>query len=627
MGKILQFTKDALVSLVNGMGMVGSDKAASTVYMSSLYTDQQLAEMYRASWLPRKIVNIPAFDSFRKWMSWQADAGDITKIEAEVKRLNIKGKLLQAKTKARLFGGAALYIGTKDIDPVLPLDPKRIGLGGITYVNIMLKRDLKAGEIVRDPASEYYGRHEFYTLNNGLSSTIPNLGQQVVIHASRLVILQGDELPDIELSPTTEQGWGDSVLVSTLSAIKQADGTAANIASLVFEAKVDIIRVPDLMASLADPDYEGRLLSRFRLANIAKGTNGMLLLDKDEEYESKSTSFATLPDVLMAFMQIVSGAADIPATRLLGQAPAGMNATGESDLRNYYDRIQAIQTTEIDPAIYNLMECVIWSALGGRNEDTHYIWSSLWQVSDKERADIGKTNADTIVALNNTGLFPQEALANAGANMLVENSIMPGLLEAIDDAGGLPDYELEAQNAAEEAQALAAANNNAANTPAKRIAANDARPMSLYLSRRVENVAEIKAWAKSQGFKTVQDDLHVTIVHSRTPLDWVKIGGDDWGDADGKLIVNPGGPRLMEKFGDAIVLQFSNWRLASRFGSIVEMGAEVDFPEYQPHITISWQLPAGVALNEIEPYKGKIVFGPEIFEEVNDDWKSGITES
>lgn len=45
------------------------------------------------------------------------------------------------------------------------------------------------------------------------------------------------------------------------------------------------------------------------------------------------------------FLQIVSGAADIPAIRLLSQSPAGMNATGESDLRNYYDRLSACRNS------------------------------------------------------------------------------------------------------------------------------------------------------------------------------------------------------------------------------------------------------------------------------------------
>jgi phage-related protein (TIGR01555 family) len=105
---------------------------------------------------------------------------------------------------------------------------------------------------------------------------------------------------------------------------------------MVFEAKVDIIKLPNFMASLGDERYKSKILERYTLANMAKGINGMLLLDSEEEYETKSASFAQLPEVLDRFLQIVSGAADIPATRLLGQSPAGMNATGESDLRNYY---------------------------------------------------------------------------------------------------------------------------------------------------------------------------------------------------------------------------------------------------------------------------------------------------
>ena len=31
----------------------------------------------------------------------------------------------------------------------------------------------------------------------------------------------------------------------------------------------------------------------------------------------------------------MAGAAEIPVTKLFGRAPAGMNATGESDLANY----------------------------------------------------------------------------------------------------------------------------------------------------------------------------------------------------------------------------------------------------------------------------------------------------
>src|SRR5690606_6151383 len=106
--------------------------------------------------------------------------------------------------------------------------------------------------------------------------------------------------------------------------------------------------------------------------------------------------------------QLVSGAADIPITRFLGQSPGGMQSTGESDIRNYYDRIKAGQELEMRPAMAVLDECLIRSALGSRPADLFYTWRSLWQSSEKERADIGKTTADTIKTLSDTKLIPED---------------------------------------------------------------------------------------------------------------------------------------------------------------------------------------------------------------------------
>ncbi|MFW8695771.1 anti-CBASS protein Acb1 family protein, partial [Mesorhizobium japonicum] len=88
---------------------------------------------------------------------------------------------------------------------------------------------------------------------------------------------QGNTQPDIDLIEG-QLSWGDSVLQSVMDAIKQADGTAANIASLVLEAKIDIIKVPNFMASLAKEDYKAKILERYSVANTAKGINGTMLV-------------------------------------------------------------------------------------------------------------------------------------------------------------------------------------------------------------------------------------------------------------------------------------------------------------------------------------------------------------
>src|SRR6185503_16637656 len=159
-----------------------------------------------------------------------------------------------------------------------------------------------------------------------------------------------------------------------------------------------------------------------------------------------------------------------------------------------------------------------------------------------------------------------------------------------------------------------------------------AKARTLYVSREVKNAAEIIKWAKGQGFKTTlkPGDLHVTIAYSKRPIDWMKIGDTfSMSGADGKdeLVVKEGGPRLVEPLGDkgAVVLLFASEVLQWRHERIVKEGASWDFEGYQPHVTITWDA-EGLDLSQVEPYTGKIVFGPEIFKEVNDNWSDNITE-
>lgn len=605
MANIIAFARDSLTNLVSRLG-TERDKASHTVYSMPLLADDQIVNAYRGAWLPRKIVDIPAFDSCRNWRKWQASNQQVELIEGEEKRLNLRGKVLEARIKARLFGGAAIMIGTGDVELIKPLDVEQIKKGGVKYLTVLTRRQLSAGEIDRDPASEWYGKPKSYTVSG-------QDGQQIDVHPSRLVIFHGNHVADDDQGTALHQGWGDSVLVSVMDAIKNADGTAANIASLIFEAKVDIIRIPNFMASLGDEEYKRKIIERYTLAATSKGINGTLMLDKEEEYESKSASFATLPDILMAFMQITAGAADIPVTRLLGQSPAGLNSTGEADLRNYYDRISAMQEIEMTPAMQRLDEALVRSATGGRDPNIHYIWASLWQISDKERADIGKIDAESAKTLVETGLIPPEPLAKAVVAQLVEHSIYPGLEAAVEEFGGLMEPEDPAGD-------------QAALVPTQK-PTTDAAPRSLYVRRDVVNASEIKAWAEGQGITDIVPDLHVTIAFSRQLLDWMKVG-ESWsfGDSKGNLTVNPGGPRLVERFGDAVVLLFNSSDLSWRHMAIREAGASWEHEDFQPHVTITYK-PGSVDLGNVEPYRGKIVLGPEIFEEVNEDWQSTIQET
>jgi len=147
------------------------------------------------------------------------------------------------------------------------------------------------------------------------------------------------------------------------------------------------------------------------------------------------------------------------------------------------------------------------------------------------------------------------------------------------------------------------------------------KPRTLYVSRKLLNADEFLSWATAQGFTSTlaKDDFHVTIAYSRAAIDWMLVG-EEWPgpDENGEMLVAAGGPRAVEPIGKegAVALKFASWALTRRNHEIREAGASWDWPEYQPHVTITYDA-AGVDLSKVEPFRGALRFGPEIFEELD----------
>ncbi|WP_225768518.1 DUF1073 domain-containing protein [Inquilinus sp. Marseille-Q2685] len=415
---------DTLTNLVAGL-FTAKDKLAHDRFGLVLQDRGQLDAAYRGDWIARKVIDVPPFDMTREWRRWHAAPDQIAAIEAEEARLGVQRKVARALRLARLYGGAALVLGAGDGDPSQPLPP--LGRGALRYLHVMHRWEIAPGEIDRDVLSPGFGEPGWYQV-----ASAGRTGQGGVrLHPSRVVRLSGAELPD----GAGADGWGDSVLQAVADAIRQAGLAAQGVATLIHEAKLDVIRIPQLTQSLAQADYAKALLERFPLANTMKGLVNALVIDKEEEWDRKQLSFAQLPEVMQQYLQIAAGAADIPATRLLGQAPAGLNATGESDIRNYYDRIAAEQRVTLGPALRRLDEALILSALGTRPPEIRYEWAPLWQLGAGEAAAIGKTKAETSSLYAASGLIPPEVLARAVRNQVVEDGAYPGIEAAYGGAG------------------------------------------------------------------------------------------------------------------------------------------------------------------------------------------------
>lgn len=417
---------DSYINMVANLG-TARDKAAHGEYTGSVLDNQQLINAYISTWLAERIVDMPAKDATKNWRHWRAEKDQITKIEKLEEKLKLKQTVLSCLTSARLYGGAAIYINTgRTPDKPLSLNEE------IKSLVVLTSDELQEGYRVTDLTSEYFNRPEHYKLKSVT-------GKEANIHASRLVVMRGATLPG-DKKHHMVQGWGLSVLNRTLTTVKQFDSTMANIASLVFEAKIDVLRLKGFFDLIATPDGDKLAANRMTAQAAMKGINGAVILDAEDEYDQKNASFAGLPDVVTKFMDVVAGAAQIPVTRLFGRSAAGLSGSGEGDERVYFDRISDIQENILTTSMAKLDELLVAQALGSPNEDIYYEWTPLRQLTEAERAKIflDTSNAARALAGSTAGeLVPLDALSDALVNEFTEQGVLPGLNQAVTEYGSL----------------------------------------------------------------------------------------------------------------------------------------------------------------------------------------------
>ena len=101
----------------------------------------------------------------------------------------------------------------------------------------------------------------------------------------------------------------------------------------------------------------------------------------------------------------IAGAAGIPATKLFGRSPEGMNATGESDLTNYYDMIAQEQESKLRPILNKLLPVMCMSTFGAVPDDLDFEFDPVSEPSDKDRSDLAKSQTENVVTVFNAGLI------------------------------------------------------------------------------------------------------------------------------------------------------------------------------------------------------------------------------
>ena len=409
---------DSLQNLFSGLGVAGVDKSTGSNFVETRLDFRQKEDAYSSDWLVAKVCNLPPFDMTREWRKMDGDMdGDKKEVWMEMeKRLSVRDKFREAMTWGRVYGGAGIVINVDDghkHEPWEPLEFNKIVQGSMKFIIVSDAQFLHVGRVDNDPFSENFGFPETYRM----------APSSIEVHHSRVIRFEGLKLP--LQARRRNRYWGKSIIESLYSALLRAAEVQESIGTLIHESTVDIIKIPELMEMLSNEETEAQIRNRFSVAKMQKSINKMLIMDMEEEYVQQSIQFTGLTEMIEKFLSIVGGAADIPITRLLGSSPAGMNSTGESDIRNYYDMLSARQENDLRPKL-EYFDKIMYHSLFGKppeNGEIDFVFNPLWQMSEEEKANLQSVRAQRDSAYLADNIVNEAIIAKD----LMENEVYSGV--------------------------------------------------------------------------------------------------------------------------------------------------------------------------------------------------------
>lgn len=429
-------TTDSFSNTAARLGVGTMDLLQATQYPLTRLTQnyQLLTSLYRNNWIVQNIITTIPNDMMRKWYQLRGSIPPdyMSKMEKLERATQIRKKLLSGMYWGRLYGGAAgviLIRGHNDMS--IPLDIDTILPDAFLGLQIL---DRWSGiypdnQLVTDKSSSDFGLPEYYTIRD------EETGETVSkVHYSRILRFVGRDLPWME--QVSEQYWGESEIEAVYEETVKRDNVSANIAALTFRANINYLESDglDQMLGTANTEMQRRFWNVMQAQNMLESNFGTRIVNKGDTMHNIQYTFTGLPEVYDRVMMDVAGAARTPVTKLFGRSPAGMNATGESDMQNYYDYIDGLRETELRPVLEKILPIMAMSAWGTIPDDINIDFPPMQTPDAGEVAEIAEKKTNAVIMAYQTDLIDA-----ATAQMELQN-----MSEDIGLFGNITDESIKA---------------------------------------------------------------------------------------------------------------------------------------------------------------------------------------
>lgn len=367
----------------------------SSIYDSGmLIPDYDLAEKYQYNGLFSKIIDRPAEEALKHGIEYNISDQTLADfLDDALDRLDWEEKATTAIRWARLFGGAVI---------VMLLDDGRGLEEPVNWQDIRSVEELRVYEraiVQPDPNCYLTGKAEYFDI----SSTY---GGFFRVHRSRCLVFKNGSLPEYA-APQQYFYWGLPEYVRIRRDLSIALHTHQSAANMIDKSVQPVYKQRGLQSTLAGPDGDDKTLKRLLVLDASRGMMNSVAIDMDgEDYSFQTFQLSGASEILESTYSLLSAVTCIPQTILFGRSPSGENATGESDLENYYNFVEGIQKRMLKKNIRTLLKAVVQAGVyDGSIAEPQTIkptFKPLWSLSEAEQATVELSKAQRAQATAQT---------------------------------------------------------------------------------------------------------------------------------------------------------------------------------------------------------------------------------
>lgn len=405
---------DGWQNVLTGLGICGRDKKMNGQFLlTKILAQQELDQMYRTDGLTRRIIDLFSNEMIRQ--GWEIEGDQEGQCLLKLEELKSNLHLTNLIKWARLYGGAVCVMGIADglaLDE--PVDENAIRNIEWLHVFDRYQSFSRDGTFEADLNSPNYGYPNVYTINDNRTGAV------FYVHYSRILRVDWSILPP--RWQNFNNGWGDPLMQSIYEELRNYASVFSSTATMMQDFVNAILSIPDLSSIMASQCGEQNLMKRLNIFNLAKSMTNLGIIDANEKYEKVTTNVSGISEILDRFMISLSAVCGIPVTLLFGRSAAGMNSTGDNDVRNFYDAVKQEQECKLKPVLEKLIRYIMLSKdgafLGVEPDNWSIQFVPLWQNTEEQEAIVRKIVAETDAIYIDRGVLdPAEvAVSRFGGN-------------------------------------------------------------------------------------------------------------------------------------------------------------------------------------------------------------------